>query len=79
MSEKINLEFNMFVEIGFIATILVGLINGVRLVVDKNVQQATYAKYKTTCRLIAFACVGLAIGNVAHILRNGLVYAPIEV
>ena len=69
----------MFVEIGFIATILVGLINGVRLVVDKNVQQATYTKYKTTCRLIAIACVGLAIGNVAHILRNGLVYAPIEV
>ena len=69
----------MFIIIGFILTILVSVVNGVRLVVSKEVQQSTNAKYRIACYFIAFACFGLAIGNIAHILRNGLEYAPIEV
>ncbi|MBR2262464.1 MAG: AraC family transcriptional regulator [Paludibacteraceae bacterium] len=69
----------MFIIIGFILTILVSVVNGVRLVVSKEVQESTNAKYRIACYFIAFACFGLAIGNIAHILRNGLEYAPIEV
>ncbi|MBP5423545.1 MAG: helix-turn-helix transcriptional regulator [Paludibacteraceae bacterium] len=69
----------MFIVIGFILTVLVSVVNGVRLVVSKEVQQSTNTKYRIACYFIAFACFGLAIGNIAHILRNGLEYAPIEV
>ena len=70
---------DLFIGIGFVATILLCIYNIFRLTCSREVRESSYHKFRIACYCIAASCGCLAVGNIVHIVVRGFTYHPAEI